>query len=314
MKLFLLSKENLALSRAEAERLHQATGELDGDLLFLDVDEWRGGLAFTREIHELLIEAGEERLAEAAAEFPWEEHVELPYAVDGRGLVDEQAFAGYIWRRLDAAGRVPKVNLERPRTRVTIFVGAGRLLVTTRLWKNEERFFDRRAHLRPRNHPTSLNPKLARAMINLAGPSESILDPFCGAGGILLEGALAGRSMSGVDIDPRQVARAEENLIEYGVGAALTVGDAAECDTLTPVDAIVTDLPLGKNAVLHEAERTFAAFFDAAARITRRIVVAFDADCDIAVLFEKNWRVVGSFDWLVHKGMVKRLYLLTRAS
>ncbi len=314
MFLFVLSKENLALSRAEAERLHEARGELRADnLLFLDVEEWRPGLAFTRAIHEVLFAAKPSALDEHAASHPW--HVEPPFAVDANDTgVDEAKFAGYVWRSLAAAGTKPSVDLRRPKTTITLFRDGEQLVVTRRCWVNEERFFDRRAHLRPRNHPTSLNPKLARAMINLAGPLaevQTILDPFCGSGGLLLEGALAGRAMTGTDLDPTQVARAEENLDYYGVGATLTVADATRCDALGRFDAVVTDLPLGKNAKLADAERTFAAFFAAAARTTTRLVVACDASFNLERAFRDSWREEARFDWYLHKGMVKRIHALS---
>jgi len=314
MFLFVLSKENPALSQAEAERLHGVTGKRSGNLLFLDSNEWKPGLAFTRGIYEVLFEAPRDALDARAASFPW--HVEPPFAIRGNGLVEEQVFAGYVWRSLEQAGTVPAVDLQHPTTLLTLFAVEKDVWVARKAWENEERFFDRRAHLRPRNHPTSLNPKLARAMINLAGPPEevaSILDPFCGSGGLLLEGALAGRAMTGIDLDPVQIARAEENLAFYSVGANLAVGDATTCDRLGRSDAIVTDLPLGKNAKLADATGTFTAFFVAAARTTERMVVASDASFPLASCFQPVWREEAQFDWPIHAGMVKRLRVLSRA-
>ncbi len=211
------------------------------------------------------------------------------------------------------SGRETSVSLKNPDTRITLLRAGDRIAVTTLLWENEERFFDRRAHLRPRNHPTGLNPKLARAMVNLAGPAarvETVLDPFCGAGGILLEGALAGRQMTGMDIDERQIARAEENLTHYHAAATLTVGDATACDRLGAFDALVTDLPLGKNAKLQDPRNTFSGFFEAATMVTDVLVVAIDASFDLATCFGEFWEEEARFDWYLHKGMVKRVFLL----
>ncbi len=317
MKLFVLSKEELALSEAEAERLHGVRGEREGHLLLLDVDEAAPGLAFTRSVHDLLFETTAGELDGTAVAFGWATAVDAPFAVRGQALVDEKNFAGHVWRGLEAAGRRPAVDLERPASLITLFPAkGGRVRVCKELWRNEERFSERRPHLRPRNHPTGLSPKLARAMVNLAGAptaARELLDPFCGAGGILLEGSLVGRRMTGVDIDPRQIARAEENLARYGAAATLTVGDAIRCDALGRFDAIVTDLPLGKNARLREPERTFAAFFAAAARIADTMVVAVDAGFDLPACFRQYFREEGRFDWYLHKGMVKRLFLLGKA-
>jgi len=52
---------------------------------------------------------------------------------------------------------------------------------------------ERTAPKRPYFKPISLDPRLARAMANIACPEEGkILDPFCGTGGILLEAAAIG--------------------------------------------------------------------------------------------------------------------------
>lgn len=304
--LFLLSKENIALSKAEIERLHGKKGLLRGEYVLLESDSYHEQLAFTREVHEVLFEG-----LKTAEAFPWHEHVEPPFAVEANALLDEALFAGYIWRSLAAAGVEPSVDLKGPLTTISLFGVEGTVLVTKRLWKNNEHFFDRRPHLRPRNHPTGLNPKLARAMINLAGEVKEILDPFCGAGGILLEGALAGRKMTGLDIDQEQIARAEENLAYYKAAATLSVGDATKCDVLGQFDAIVTDLPLGKNAILKEATKTFTDFFAAASKTAKIMIVAIDVAFNIEQCFGL-WKEKARFDWFIHKGMTKRIFLLER--
>ena len=309
MKLFVLSKENIGLSRKEAERLHSEEGTLVENLLFLDA-EWKPGLAFTRSIHEVLFES-DECLEEDSEAFPWHEHVEVPFAVRSKD-VDEKRYAGHVWRALEKNGKQPSVDLKQPKTTITLFSVNGKVWVTRLLWENQDHFFDRRAHLRPRNHPTSLNPKLARAMVNLAGYCESILDPFCGSGGILIEGALVGRAMTGIDIDDEQILRAEENLAHYDVSATLTVGDAMKCDELGAFDAVVTDLPLGKNAKLDDAKTTFTGFFAAAAKVTDTAVVSIDAEFDLEECFGGRWKTLATFDWYLQKEMVKRVFLIRK--
>jgi site-specific DNA-methyltransferase (cytosine-N4-specific) len=57
-------------------------------------------------------------------------------------------------------------------------------------------------------HPyvSAINPPLARELINAYLPSHgSVLDPFCGGGGVLVECLLAGRSCAGGEINPLAV-------------------------------------------------------------------------------------------------------------
>jgi tRNA (guanine10-N2)-dimethyltransferase len=62
--------------------------------------------------------------------------------------------------------------------------------------------------------PGILPPKLARIMINLAGRpvGSSLVDPFCGSGVLLSEGALLGYRMTGVDCLSKAVQAARHNL------------------------------------------------------------------------------------------------------
>lgn len=58
-----------------------------------------------------------------------------------------------------------------------------------------------------------LPPKLAQIMINLAdGNANTIFDPFCGSGTILLEAILQGKSAIGSDIDARAVEGTKKNI------------------------------------------------------------------------------------------------------
>lgn len=58
-----------------------------------------------------------------------------------------------------------------------------------------------------------LPPKLAQIMINLAGPTKTIYDPFCGTGTILTEALLMGKeAVVGSDISERMVQMTNENL------------------------------------------------------------------------------------------------------
>jgi len=72
-----------------------------------------------------------------------------------------------------------------------------------------------RDYERPRADPRSgmLPPKLARIMVNLArGPqTRTLLDPFCGSGGILMEAMLLGLDPTALDRDLEAVKSAREN-------------------------------------------------------------------------------------------------------
>ena len=60
-------------------------------------------------------------------------------------------------------------------------------------------FNKRKPQHRPFFKPTSMHPKIARLLVNLAHvkAGNTVLDPFCGTGGILIEAALMKMKVSG---------------------------------------------------------------------------------------------------------------------
>jgi len=70
----------------------------------------------------------------------------------------------------------------------------------------------RTAPNRPFFKPISLDPKLARTMVNLACPEDGrLLDPFCGTGGLIVEGILRNLDCFGSDLAWPMVTGTREN-------------------------------------------------------------------------------------------------------
>lgn len=107
-----------------------------------------------------------------------------------------------------------------------------------------------------------LPPKLAQMMVNLACHAETIFDPFCGTGTILMEAMLMGYSTIGSDHDGRLVSGAQKNIewlrknfkIPESITSLVSERDATELATQT-VSAIVTEPYLGPplNQTPHES-------------------------------------------------------------
>lgn len=116
----------------------------------------------------------------------------------------------------------------------------------------------------------STSPKICRTLLNLAGarPGDTILDPFCGTGTLLMEAAILGMKCIGVDIDGDQVQGARSNLkwLAKDLGMKLEYdifkGDSRELSSLVKkqVDAIAFEPLLGpiykKPPQREEAEKT----------------------------------------------------------
>lgn len=114
-----------------------------------------------------------------------------------------------------------------------------------------------------------LPPKLARMMVNLAAPSQALLDPFCGSGTVIMEAALVAPEIDlvGSDIDARQIAGAQENTEWLMKKERLSRKDAERINwIISPAqeidkhltgkqfDAIVTEGYLGTPLSGHEAK------------------------------------------------------------
>jgi tRNA (guanine10-N2)-dimethyltransferase len=95
-------------------------------------------------------------------------------------------------------------------------------------------------------------PKIARCMVNLsrARPGSKFTDPFCGVGGILIEAAVIGCDVLGIDASTRMLRGARRNLRYFGLDAlGLVHADART----TPYregcfDAMATDPPYGRGS------------------------------------------------------------------
>ncbi|MFO8133225.1 MAG: methyltransferase domain-containing protein [Thermoplasmatota archaeon] len=143
------------------------------------------------------------------------------------------------------------VDLDAPDVELHILVDDRVYLCTSIAGVDRSSYEQRKPHHRPFSHPISLHPRIARALVNLSGITlgETLLDPFCGTGGILIEAGLLGAHVVGVDVKARTIKGCRANLEHYGItDYTLHTADATTL-ALDEVDALVTDLPYGRSTV-----------------------------------------------------------------
>jgi tRNA (guanine10-N2)-dimethyltransferase len=111
-------------------------------------------------------------------------------------------------------------------------------------------FSERRPRRRPFFHPTAMSAKLARVMVNLTQPrmGDLVLDPFCGAAGILTEAGLIGCRVLGFDAKPHMLRGGLQNLLYYGIKPEGVAIADARYPPVSKADCIVTDPPYGRSA------------------------------------------------------------------
>ncbi len=309
--LFVLSKQNLKLSEQEAINLLELKKhKLADNLLVAEAKgEFYTRLAYTKKVLQYLFDCPVKQLEKSMQDFEWESVYEKNFALRVYGAVlDEADLAGYIWNNV----KKPKVNLKKPKTRIELHFMNKKVYCGKVLWNNEEKFDERRAHLRPELLPTSLHPRLARCVINLTGikGNETLLDLFCGTGGILIEAAIIGLNASGSDINPDITGKCQENLKSFKLKLNIKTQDATKIKQ--KFDYIVTDLPYGKNTGKMELERLYTAFLSNLKKIMKkRAVVIFPDSINYEKLIKKaKLKIEHEFSYYIHKSMTKKITLL----
>lgn len=206
-----------------------------------------------------------------------------------------------------------KVELDKPKTVIRVFTDGKRYWITEQLYEYREKALAARdVNARLVFHPTSLQPKYARLLINLTGIAKGkILDPFCGVGGILLEAAEMGLRAQGVEISESYAEGARENAWFYHMEKKIRVDNA---DFLKwdggNYDAIATDLPYGKSSGLFgkKLEKLYLEAFEKMGTHSKNLVVM--AQVDLTPLLEKaGWKVEKKFDFYVHRSMRRHIHV-----
>jgi tRNA (guanine6-N2)-methyltransferase len=138
------------------------------------------------------------------------------------------------------------------------------------------------------DRPGTLHPPAAAAVALLGAPApgDRVLDPFCGAGTIMIEALLLepGLRAQGADIDPAAVALARENLRRAGVTAEVREADATIAEVGT--NRLLTNLPWGAAS---PARGSLAAFVD-------RIPIILDPAGRVAVLAAPETELAAALD------------------
>lgn len=241
-KMFLLSKENLPLAVEEVRALANPKAEKRiGNLLILDTNAKNlERLAFTKAIYQYLFDCSVSQLDRKTAAFNWNKIYRNNYAVRTFGKYQERELADIIWQKL----KDPSVDLKNPATEIHFFFTKGKVVAGKLIKKIPYDFDSRKAHKRAVHAPTGMHPRLARAIINLTGiKSGTLVDPFCGTGGILIEAGLMGLKPVGYDIRPEMIIASRKNLQEFNLKAELHVQDSLTLKK--SFNYIVTDLPYG---------------------------------------------------------------------
>ena len=235
------------IARTDSRRLLTATGESDWENAKLmsgcECVLVNGGISKWTSLENLLQQIKSEKVEDMAVEC-WRHEGKIPVATK-----DIERQVGGLFHDKGST-----FNLENPKRRFGIVLdnSAGYVAWGWMIGQGPGKhgWSAMRANKRPFFRPVSLEPRLARAAVNIAaGVSEGyVVDPMCGTGGILIESALTGRPTLGIDFDPVMVEGCQQNIDWAEVNAEVKRGDATRFELPKNLAAVVVDPPYGRNS------------------------------------------------------------------
>ena len=189
--------------------------------------------------------------------------------------------ARYVSRRPAAAAPMQQLALS-----VRVFISGDTAGIAIRLAPDP---LHRRSYKKDASRGT-LHPPLAAVLARLlgVGPRETVLDPFCGDGTILIEVARVtpGAGIRGSDLDPARIQNAVANAERAGADVAFSVMDAGRLDLDDrTVDVLVSNPPwnlaVDADGLLKDGLRPFWAEAERVASSTGRMGIIADAELGV---------------------------------
>ena len=323
MYLITLNKKNIALAISEAVKtLKPKTHTLYGDSLLMQGLWFKNfskiTLGLVRTINKVIAMSEDiNTLKLKISKLKLKKYCKGSYKLECSNYKQEHdkvvnSLGSLIFRSLETKNNKPKIDMKNPKTLFKCIKIGNKNFFVVELWKNKDDVRDRENKELPEKMPTTLSPKIAKAIINLTGLRRGkILDPFCGAGGILIEAARKKFKVTGYDIDKRAIGKAKLNLLHLGIkNVILEKRDALTMDK--KFSAVVTDLPFGKNSKVEmELKELYSAFLKKALKYTKIIVIGMPAEIPKSII-PAQWKIINFFDIYIHKSMTKRIYLLKK--
>jgi len=319
MHLIILSQENIELSELEASSLLELKIFTRQDnIIFSNIDKknlkktWR--LAYTKKILELLFMCNPKDLSDALLNFDFKKQYKKNFCLrihDDKKEYKETDYAKYIWQSLEQNSKIkPKVELENPETLIEVIILYNKAFICKQVWKSDAHFESRKAHHKPELHPTAMHPRMARGLVNILNSAKNdlIIDPFCGAGGILMEASLMNIKSYGYDIDDAQLRRAKINM----KGLKSFQLEKKDATKIKNIKNVVTDLPYGKSSKkTSQINNLYSNFIK---NITGRAVVVFPDFSDYKKILKSNLnkklQVKKIINHYVHKSLTRKIVLI----
>ncbi len=220
--------------------------------------------------------------------------------------ISENEIAEILWKK----SKDKKVCAENPENFFYIYKVNNKIYLTKKIFENKKQFLNRMPKKRPVNSPFTLKSDLARALVNLLAIKKgTILDPFCGVGGLLLEAESMSLKIIGIDIKWKNIIGAKKNIKHYfNTDPTLILADSRDIIIKqNTIDGIVTDIPYGKSTSVIGKD-LYEKFLDNAKlylKNNKRIVVVYSNYIDIEDAFKKRFNLIYKIREYINKSMIR---------
>jgi len=214
--------------------------------------------------------------------------------------------------------RGARADLKNPEIQLRVLLTEDKSIFGRILYSIDRSAFEaRKPHYKPFFYPGVMMPRAARALVNIAKPEVSLLDPFCGTGGILVEAGLIGITVIGGDMQRKLLLGAKMNLDHYNIDHSLMFQDACGMALRDEsVDAVVTDPPYGRSAAI-KAESLEYLLTGSLREIYRVLKkgkrAVFISEREIETLAkDAGFRILETHVQRVHKSLTRRICILEK--
>ena len=315
---FLLNGSNIKLATEEIKALFNVSNfQVDDGFLICNTnkDNLFKRVSFSKKIYKILFVSNKNNLLNDINNFDFSNIYKDSFRVRFVRLSKDKFFneadiAEYVGKNISKSSNV-SVDIDNAKTRIDFIFTKNNIYCCLLLYDVKKDYLRRNLKY-PYKHPTIMKPRLARALINLTGAiNGKIYDPFCGAGGILVEAGLMGFNVKGYDVDKFMVERCINNGKHFGVNIDVKQMDSTKINK--KMEYVVTDLPYGRSSKISEDIKDLYVKFlsNLKKNLVKRAVVVFPNFFNYKkVVDEIGFDVVCEVDYYVHNGLTRKIVVL----
>ena len=327
--LFELGGENKELAKIEARELlktegyNPETGFEEGQIVIIKTSQKLAlktirRLGMTKRVSRIIHSSEEKDIGKVIEQLPTLDLGKSSFAIRQirRNVISERKIAIKIGRKIPIEN---EIDLDNPDVKILFYTGLRTIISileenSTTSYKS---CLKHHVRYRPYFSPISIHPRIARSMVNLANcsPNDTVLDPFCGTGGILIEAADMGIKAKGMDLLEKMVVNSKGNLEHFGFEGEIKKGDVEESKSQS-FEAIVTDPPYGIASstggenISELLQRTMNIFSEAMEK-GKRIVMAIS---NPELIQTTNFKKIYQFEWYIHKSLTRYIMVLEKTN